>query len=530
MCSVSKKSISKDTIKFTGLWLLFTATITLWAEFLCREDSLSSDTFYQLNLIKHPWNDLLYYISIDYSPPLYAFVLKFYASVFGYELAGLRVFSTVLLAAGLLIVLFPFRRLMGKTASVVAAVAYISSTYLFYFSVEVRPAVLAYVLTTGMFVYAVLSYFGNKRSDMVIFTVFACLCMYTHNVSLIAAFCLYGTTIILALIRKKTDVFKKFLISGILVAVLYIPWLIVLMGQYGNVMENYWSNEGSLPFAFFIVFIGIAENELIPYLSFITILFMFFLPLMLLILMIPMNRYKSARNLKDLISVKEIKENCPNLSKLLYLALIVFASIIGFYLFTVLLVPVFVERYLYILSGGGILLLASLVSVYDKKKVLAVILSSVLLITGVCNTVKKREDLDSYTRTQMIEDITRISGDEPVFVHPTEYTICYSKYAFPNSHHYATSYIAKILVSLDVLNTEITYIPDYDSIWEYTDEVYFMDFQKIGIETDEGAINYVVSHFSDVDALEAEVIGRYTFPYECDFDECEGIVIRVTRK
>ena len=78
------EKIKTKNLTFAGLWVLFTAALALWAEFLCREDSLSHDTFYQMNLIKHPWNELLYYISIDYSPPLYAFVLKIYASVFGY--------------------------------------------------------------------------------------------------------------------------------------------------------------------------------------------------------------------------------------------------------------------------------------------------------------------------------------------------------------------------------------------------------------------------------------------------------------
>lgn len=524
------EKIKTKDLKFAGLWVLFTSLLFLWSRIVCTADSLSHDTFYQINLIMHPWNELLYYISIDYSPPLFAFVLKIFACVFGYELTGLRVFSIVILSVGLLFILFPFRRLMGQVSSIVAACIYITSAYTFYFGVEVRPAVLAYVLTTGMFVYAVLSYFGDRKSDMIIFTVLACLGMYTHNVSLIAAFCVYGSTIILALIRKRFDIFKKFLISGITVAVLYIPWLIVLMGQYSNVMENYWSNDGTLPFAFFIVFIGIVENALVPYLSFVTIIFIIFLPLILLILMIPVKRYKSASSIRELITMKEIKQNCPNISKLLYLALIVIMSIIGFYLFTILLVPVFVERYLYILSGGGILLLASLVSIYDKKKVLAVILSVMVLVTGVCNTIKKKNDVDSYTREQMIVDITNISGDSPAFLHPTEYTITYSKYALPNSRHFATTFIGKVLVSLDVLNTDITYLPDYDSLWDYTDEVYILDFEKIGQVSDEEAIEYALYWFSIDDELEVEVVGRYTFPYVCDFDECEGIVLRVTRK
>lgn len=523
------KNKTKELI-FAGLWLFLTALLVLWSRLICTADSMSHDTFYQMNLIMHPWNELLYYISIDYSPPLFAFVLKIYSSVFGYELASLRVFSVVILSMGLLITLFPFRRLMGSVSAVVAALLFLCSNYLFYFGVEVRPAVLAYVLTMGMFVYSVLAFFGNRKSDIIIFTVLSCLCMYTHNVSLIAAFCVYGTTIILAAIHKDWASFKKFLISGILVAVLYIPWLIVLMNQYSNVMENYWSNEGTLPFALFIVFIGIIENELVPYLSFVTIIFIIFLPLIILILMIPVDRYKTSRSITELITISEIRKKCPNITRLLYLILIVLVSIIGFYLFTVLLVPVFVERYLYILSGGGILVLASLVSIYDKKKVLAVILSVMVLATGVCNAIKKKSDVESYTREQMIVDVTRISGDSPCFLHPTEYTISYSKYAFPDSRHYATDFIGRVLVSLDVLNTEITYIPDYDSLWDYTDEVYIIDFEKIGRKTDQEAIDYALYWFSIDDELDVEVVGRYTFPYVCDFDECEGIVLRVTRK
>ena len=46
----------------------------------------------------------------------------------------------------------------------------------------------------------------------------------------------------------------------------------------------------------------------------------------------------------------------------------------------------------------------------------------------------------------------------------------------------------------------------------------------------EEAVEYALYWFSIDDELEAEVIGRYTFPYVCDFDECEAIVLRVTRK
>ena len=76
-----KKFKTKD-LKFAGLWVLFTSLMFLWSRIVCTADSLSHDTFYQINLIMHPWNELLYYISIDYSPPLFAFVLKIFACVF----------------------------------------------------------------------------------------------------------------------------------------------------------------------------------------------------------------------------------------------------------------------------------------------------------------------------------------------------------------------------------------------------------------------------------------------------------------
>ncbi len=526
-----EQKIKNKELIFAGIWLLFTGVLFIWTQIICRVDSLSTDTFYQMNLLRHTWKELFYYLSVDYSPPLYSIVLKVFTSVFGTDLVVLRTFSTIILAFGLFIILFPFRKLMGETGALAAASLFISSTFNLYFGVEVRPAVLAYVLTMGMFTYAAFAYFEGGKKNMILFTVFACLSMYTHNVSLIAAFCIYGTTIILALLRKKRDVCIKFLISGIIVAVLYVPWLFVLMGQYNNVVNNYWEAEGTFMFASFIVFVGSLENWLFPYFSFVTIVYVILLPVIILLFMIEPDRVRKARKISEVITKKEIKKNCPNINKLLYLMLMVFVATLGFFLFTVFVVPVFVERYFYILSGAGILVLASIVSLQDKKKIFAIIFSVLVLFTGVCNTYKEKQNLDSYTRLQMIEDVTALSGDSPVFIHPTEYTLSITDYAFPNAVHYATGDIYSVVTDLTVFNVDINYIPNYDSLWDYTDEAYFMYSEMIDLhKTDEQVEGYCYAWFDHPEDVDIEVIGRYTVPYMVDFDGSETIILRATRK
>ena len=71
-----------------------------------------------------------------------------------------------------------------------------------------------------------------NQLQLVIATLLAC---YTHNYAMISCVMIYG---ILAVFLLKKP--KQWLISGGVVAICYIPWLVILYRQTTNRIGNYW--------------------------------------------------------------------------------------------------------------------------------------------------------------------------------------------------------------------------------------------------------------------------------------------------
>ena len=451
-------------------------------------------------------------IKLDYSPPLYSFVLKLYSEVCGTGLLSLRICTTLLLSMLFFFAMFPLRRLMGEKCALLAAFLFLTSAYNYYFGVAIRPTVLAYVLTTGMFIYAMLSFFGDKRSDMVKFTVISLMCMYTHNVSLIAAFCIYGASVILALIFKKKDVLKKFLISGVIVSILYIPWLIVLLGQAGNAIDHFWNSTNTWTYAIYIAFVGIVLNYENTLFAMPAIILIFFLPFINVLLLVKKGRLRSARHLTDLVSKKELKEGWPNLNKLLFLILTLALSVTGFFLVTKFVLPIFASRYFYILSGAGIVFLASLATLCKNKKVPALILAALMSVTFFLNAYSEMKIVKNSSRDALIADVTALGNGDPVFIHFYEETLGVAGYYFPECRHFVSPDTFTVLQSYDVFGIDYTYLDGADDIWNYTDECYIFssfDFELYDLEP----ISYYLYYFKDQDNVNIEHVGNYPLPY-----------------
>ena len=186
--------ITKESkLKSLLLSILFSLLFIVWFLVICTQKCVSYDNAYQYFLNRHSWKEMFDFLQVDYSPPLYSVVLKLYSSVFGTDIIACRSFTLILICSQFFFSFFPIRRIFGKACSYAAAILFLTSSYNFYLGVAIRPTVLAYALTTGMFVYAVSAYTEEKLSELVKFSVFSILCMYTHNVSLIAAFCIYAT-------------------------------------------------------------------------------------------------------------------------------------------------------------------------------------------------------------------------------------------------------------------------------------------------------------------------------------------------
>ena len=505
--------IGKDNLKYAGMGAGFSLLMVIWFLIICTHKCISYDNAYQYFLNQHSWSEMFSLILVDYSPPLYSIVMKLYSTVFGYGVVAVRVLSLILLCIPFFLALFPLRRLMGKECAVLACVLFFTSAYNFYFGVSLRPTILAYALTTGMFIYAMLTYFGDKKSDLILFTVFAILSMYTHNVSLITAFCIYAVTIIVAFFKKQKDIVKKFFISGIVVAVLYIPWLYVLITQTGNVSDHFWVSNDSLPYGLYLAFAAYIGNHEYALLGLPAVLFVLFLPLINIILVTNKDRLKGNVGLRDLVSKKELKEGLRNGRKLLYLFVVMVISVIGFYLVTEFVAPIFARRYFYIYSGGGIIFVSGLASMCKKRKVPAIILASLMVCNLLLNTYFERKIIDNSDRDRMIAEITAMSDGKPAFIDFYEESLGVTTFYFPDAVHYVTDDTFSVLPNFDVFSNETVYLHNGDDVWEYCDEVYIFssfDFEIYGIDD---PFEYYYWYFAHPEDTLIEEVGHYTLPY-----------------
>lgn len=505
----------KKELRYLCLGGVFTLLQFLFFFLLCRYDRITYDSSYQYSLNLHSLKEIFELLPMDYSPPLYSVLMKGYSAVFGYDLITMRFLSCILLSSLFFLALFPLRRLAGKYASVVASVLFLTSSYNLFFCVEIRPTVLAYILTTWMLVYAALIFFDTRKKDIVFFTVFASLCMYTHNVSLIIAFFVYGLAVILSIIIKRYDLTRRFLVSGLIVSVLYIPWLIVLIGQFQSVLDRYWSEHHSLGFGFYIAFFGIAENYLFMTMSLVPFAMIIFLPLINVLTAIDPSRYHSAKRLSELTTVKELKIKWPNIKKLLFMAAFVCLPLIGFYLFTLTVLPVFALRYVYIFSGGGIICIALLASLgaTDKRssQIPTVILCLLMVLTLICNVISEHNTFASNRQKEMMSDIYALSEGEPAIMDFSEQCLGVLSYTFPDSPHYVIPETVGVLRTFDVFAADIRYLNKADEIWNYTDEFFILNSMNFGDESHYPPEYYL--EFFDDDNIIFEEVGRYRLPY-----------------
>ncbi len=514
---------------YWGMWGLFTLILVIWSALFCREDSITFDSSYQYFLNCHSWKEMYDLVLVDYSPPLYAVLLKAYSCIFGGGLVSLRMFSTVLLSFLFFFALFPLRRLMGEKCAVVAAILFLTTNYNVYFGLEIRPTILAYVVTTGMLIYALLVFFGDEKKDLIAFTILASLCMYSHYVSLVTAFCVYGTGVILSFFMKKKDVLKKYLISGVAVTVLYIPWLIVFFSQFGSASDSYWELRRSLFYGASIALFGVISNNMFPVADYIFLLFLFFLPLVSIVLIIDKDRFKKARHLTELISREEIKTKCPDLTKLLYMILVLVISITGFWLITQFVLPIFTERYFYIYSGGAIVVLAGLSTFVKGKKVPAILMSAIMIFTFVCNTLALKKIMSMGNESVVDAKIMELSGGDPVFIHFHEHGLELMGYNFPESKHYISSDMYTVMNTLDVFGVETQYLNNNDEIWDYTDEVYIFCEYNLMFQKDPDPVSYYRSFFEDQEGLTVEIIDYYVPTYCIAYMTDYNYVLRVTK-
>ena len=192
-------------------------------------------------LFSYPWKDMFRLIAIeDGHPPLYHAIYRLF------QLGGdihnvfpLRVATLCIFALTALLGVFPLRRLLGETAALFFIICVFFLPSSLWLSVNVRMYPLVVYVVSGTFIYSQLILFGNKKTDWLFFVVFTLAGLYTHYFGCIILAVVWSLIFVQFLLQKQYKKIACLAGAGLVVCLLYLPWLFVFFQQY-NYMTKTW--------------------------------------------------------------------------------------------------------------------------------------------------------------------------------------------------------------------------------------------------------------------------------------------------
>lgn len=503
-----KKSWWEENRIYIVIWAAATVVTVLYLLPPFNADIINYDSAYQYWLTRNSLEKIWQLIPTDYSPPLYAILLKFWTMIFGESLAAMRAFALVPLCGMNFLAAFPIRRALGNRASVLCTIFFTISSVNLIIVPEIRPATLAYFFVTAAAIYSYIALFFDKKYAYICFTVFSVLAMYTHNVGMLAALAFYVSVFGVAMVQKKFRQAIKFVISGVISAVCYIPWLIVVLKQFDNVQNHYWSSDGFTLEEIYNWTIGanfddggfqILGRVVIPVAAMIAIVSF---------LCVKENREKlsGVRSPSELCKVITGRFSEP-LAKTVYVILMYVTPIIALLIFSAVAHPVIVPRYFYIFCGTGIILVAAGFSQFSGKAGVA-ILSGLAAISFTLNAVKLGNELETTDFPEMIEYIRDSAPEQEIaFIHAHEWTLGIMMYYFPEAKHYISDDTWCVLTTFDAFPTEVINVGKYEDIAEYESSVFL--FEDTFVNED----RTISSVFVESGKYDIEDIGFFSDPY-----------------
>lgn len=213
----------------TGLYLL-----------LCQGDLVWMDEAYTLGMVRRSFTDIWKITALDVHPPLYYFLLKVFALPFSSEILAGKVFSAVFTVVTMVFGGVQLKKLFNGKTGVIFAFLLIFFPFLVTYGVEIRMYALGGFFVFANAVFGYKAYLTNSKKDWILFTVFGLCAAYTHYFALVSAGVVYGL-LFLAILIKKRELIKPWIICAVITVVGYIPWLQNFIVQLQYKIDNeYW--------------------------------------------------------------------------------------------------------------------------------------------------------------------------------------------------------------------------------------------------------------------------------------------------
>jgi hypothetical protein len=219
--------------------------LVVWGTF-CITDNLWYDEAYSASMVSQSWSRLLYITATDDHSPFYYILLKAFYTLFrnlgnGYNFWSLKLLAVLFMVGYLLLGKYYVKKLFDKEISVYFMLFSILLPIMSVQAGNVRmyAAALFFLTLTGLSAYDL--YISDTkdcdkdkailRKKWCIFCIASICTVYCHTFAMIQTFIFYVVFVIILTVSKRYDTLKKLLKCGVVVAVVFSPWLAVTCRQ-----------------------------------------------------------------------------------------------------------------------------------------------------------------------------------------------------------------------------------------------------------------------------------------------------------
>ena len=203
-------------------------------------ENLWYDEAYTVAMIQHPVREIVEITSYDVHSPFYYILVKGFYLLCGQRIQAVKMFSVLFLVLFEVVIKYAVSAIWDKRAALYSLLLVLALP-----SVAVQ-AVNCRMYTMGLFFVGLsvaLSYFAVCKSEVRLWCLFTLSCvaaMYVHIFTMISMFFLFLILFVFVLCdrehRRKN--IMCYLGSGIVSSIAYLPWLRVILRQFGTVKET----------------------------------------------------------------------------------------------------------------------------------------------------------------------------------------------------------------------------------------------------------------------------------------------------
>ena len=335
--------------------------------------SLWFDESYSVAIANKGFIDIWKITGKDVHPALYYWLLHFVNLIFGNNILMYRLFSLIAIAILGILGYTHIRKDFGEKTGIIFSYLTYFLPVMCTYSSEIRMYSWSCLFVTLMAIYGYRFYKTIKNEDkkniqknLIFFGIFSICSSHIHYYALVTAGLINLILLIYLLINREKNkkTLKEFLILASIQILLYIPWLIYLVGQLKHVNNGFWIEVSFIKTTIEVISLQFRRSVDISKLESTTTLIIAVLIYIYII-------YKI---------IKERKELKPAIFSLsLYVIIIVVMYIIS------IILPILYSRYLVVITGMYIFGLSYIITKENNKIIITMILGTILVSGIICN-------------------------------------------------------------------------------------------------------------------------------------------------